>query len=346
MKKFLSILGASLICAAVASGQTNVNPTSPAGAQAPATKAAALSELEESIRLSESVGELFNAGKYDEALPLAKHAIELREKILGIDHPSLVPFLSNLGEIYIAKRKFDDALPLFQRALAISENKFGAEHLNVSAPLLRLAALSFVKGHKDQAELFYQRALAIREKALGMDDVKVGDVVYSLAEFYRNTGQYKKGEPLFERAIAIRGKALGIEHPDFIKTVEKFGCLFYQNRQGDATKEWMKRKELILKPFTKEKVETGGILNGKAISLPKPDYPVEAKQGHYGGMVQIKVTIDEAGKVTSAVDVCGSNLYLFKAARDSALDARFSPTKLNGQAVKVTGIIIYNFLAQ
>ena len=48
------------------------------------------------------------------------------------------------------------------------------------------------------------------------------------------------------------------------------------------------------------KVINGGILNGKAIKLPKPAYPAEAKAARAGGTVRIKVTIDEDGNVTSA----------------------------------------------
>jgi protein TonB len=90
---------------------------------------------------------------------------------------------------------------------------------------------------------------------------------------------------------------------------------------------------------------SGGVLNGKAISLPKPPYPPIAKAAHAGGTVQVQVTIDENGSVISAHAVSGHPL-LQAAAVSAARGARFSPTKLSGQPVKVTGIITYNFVAQ
>lgn len=90
---------------------------------------------------------------------------------------------------------------------------------------------------------------------------------------------------------------------------------------------------------------SGGVLNGKAISLPKPAYPAIARQAHASGTVVVQVTIDENGNVISAHAVSGHPL-LQAVAVAAARGARFSPTKLSGQPVKVTGVITYNFVAQ
>ena len=90
---------------------------------------------------------------------------------------------------------------------------------------------------------------------------------------------------------------------------------------------------------------SGGVLNGKAISLPRPAYPPIARQAHASGTVVVQVTIDENGSVISAHAVSGHPL-LQAVAVAAARGARFLPTKLSGQPVKVTGVITYNFVAQ
>ena len=90
---------------------------------------------------------------------------------------------------------------------------------------------------------------------------------------------------------------------------------------------------------------SGGVLNGKAISLPKPPYPPIARAAHASGTVVVQVLIDENGNVVSARAVSGHPL-LQAVAVGAARQARFSPTKLSGQPVKVTGVIQYNFVAQ
>lgn len=88
---------------------------------------------------------------------------------------------------------------------------------------------------------------------------------------------------------------------------------------------------------------SGGVLNGKATSLPKPPYPPAARAVRASGAVSVQVLIDENGNVVSASAVSGHPL-LRAAAAQAARGAKFSPTKLSGQAVKVSGVITYNFV--
>ena len=108
-------------------------------------------------------------------------------------------------------------------------------------------------------------------------------------------------------------------------------------------------------------ITNGGTLNAKAIGLPKPLYPDEAKIAKVGGAIPVEVTVDEGGNVVSAKAVGGPNVktregmtqeeveherlvdLLRSAAEDAARQAQFSPTMLNGSPVKVTGTIVYNF---
>lgn len=87
---------------------------------------------------------------------------------------------------------------------------------------------------------------------------------------------------------------------------------------------------------------SGGILNGKALSLPAPTYPLMAKQARAAGIVEVEVVIDITGKVISAKAVKGPPLLL-QAAEQAAKQARFTPTLLSGQPVKITGTINYSF---
>ena len=89
----------------------------------------------------------------------------------------------------------------------------------------------------------------------------------------------------------------------------------------------------------------GGALNGKAISLPTPEYPAIARQAQASGAVTVQVTVDEEGNVVSALAVSGHPL-LRAAAVAAARQAKFSPTKLNGQPVKVSGMLTYFFTMQ
>lgn len=85
-----------------------------------------------------------------------------------------------------------------------------------------------------------------------------------------------------------------------------------------------------------------GVLNSKAISLPKPVFPEEAKRVRASGRVTVRVVVDENGKVISAQATDGP-LPLREAAEAAARQATFQPTTKDGVTVKVAGVLTYDF---
>jgi protein TonB len=83
-------------------------------------------------------------------------------------------------------------------------------------------------------------------------------------------------------------------------------------------------------------------LNGEAISLPKPLYPQTAVILNLQGTVKVQITIDENGRVVSSKAAEGHPLFR-QVAEQAARIAKFKPTLLNGEPVKVTGVIVYHF---
>ena len=89
-------------------------------------------------------------------------------------------------------------------------------------------------------------------------------------------------------------------------------------------------------------LRTSRVLNGQAVSLPKPVYPQPAVMLNLQGSVRVQVTIDEKGNVISAKAADGHPLFR-GVSEQAARNARFRPTLLNDEPVKVTGVIVYNF---
>jgi TonB family protein len=89
---------------------------------------------------------------------------------------------------------------------------------------------------------------------------------------------------------------------------------------------------------------TGDVLNGRSISMPKPEYPASARAVRAQGSVNVQVTVDGTGNVVSATAVSGHPL-LRASAVSAATEAKFSPVILGGQPVRFTGVLVYNFVA-
>lgn len=88
---------------------------------------------------------------------------------------------------------------------------------------------------------------------------------------------------------------------------------------------------------------SGGILNGKATSLPKPEYPVEARTAGVSGEVKVKIVFDESGNVIWTKAVSGPQL-LQAVAEEAASKAKFQPVTIQGKPVKVSGFLLYKFV--
>ncbi|MEO7970043.1 MAG: TonB family protein [bacterium] len=88
---------------------------------------------------------------------------------------------------------------------------------------------------------------------------------------------------------------------------------------------------------------SGGVLNGKALFLPQPEYPAAARAAGTAGTVVVRVTIDEQGNVISAGAVSGPPA-LQQVSVNAATQAKFPPTLLIGEPVQVIGIITYSFV--
>ena len=124
------------------------------------------------------------------------------------------------------------------------------------------------------------------------------------------------------------------------------GCMACSGNDGGSARVPVNESPPVPVPVkpTTERLPSR-VLISKAINLPQPPYPPIAKQIRAQGSVNVQILVDEQGRVISAQAVTG-HPTLLAAAKEAALRARFTPTILNGQAVKVQGVITYNFVLQ
>jgi tetratricopeptide (TPR) repeat protein len=184
--------------------------------------------------LSDKVIQLHQAGKFDEAIPIAQEALELAERVVGPDHPDTSAVVFLLAELYRSTGDYAKAEPLFQRALKIDEKALGPDHPQTATILNNLAELYHSTGDYAKAEPLFQRALQIDEKALGPDHLGTATDLNNLALLYYSLGDYAKAEPLYQRALKINEKALGPDHPDTAQVLNNLANLY--RSMGDYAK--------------------------------------------------------------------------------------------------------------
>ncbi|HET6976682.1 MAG TPA: energy transducer TonB [Pyrinomonadaceae bacterium] len=98
-------------------------------------------------------------------------------------------------------------------------------------------------------------------------------------------------------------------------------------------------------PDVEGRTNLNALLCGRAISLPKPAYPEEAKAKKIAGLVRIKIVINEEGRTIWANAIEGDPL-LVEPSIKAACQSRHSPMKISDRFVKATGIITYDFVSK
>jgi TonB family protein len=348
----LALICVSLLACGARAQSKPAGQTSVASAKSETSPA-----LEEAARLNSEVLKLFREGKFDEALPLGKRVLELREKTETPDSMPLAYALANLGAIYTQKGKGGDAEPLLRRALTIVEKK-GATESDFGADLYTQLGLlrTWDKDYKSAGPLLLS-ALSVRSKLHGPDDTSVVPALFGLTDLSFLRGDSEQARSYLSRAISILNRLPPKKDVSTAKRLKSYFCPLsatgsgpegdkdlssalwrvvwkLQEPEGDAERE-----------ETRKKVVAGGVLNGHVLSKPRPEYPSAAKSQRASGTVVVYIIVDEAGKVMKAEAVCG-HPALTKASEDAARQARFTPTLLEGQPVKVSGVITYNFVLQ
>src|SRR5262245_4323269 len=182
-------------------------------------------ELQEATTLNDSAVKLFNSGRYEEALPPAKRALQIREKLLPRTDPRISSSLTNLGEIYLAQKDYKPAKEIFLRLLQIQEELCGPDDVNLTFTLDRLALVYYVGGNDRETEAAYKRALALREKSLGPNDAQVAQSLFALGEFYRFRKKLQLALENYRRALSIYGKLSGPTSHEFERAGDGFACL-------------------------------------------------------------------------------------------------------------------------
>jgi tetratricopeptide (TPR) repeat protein len=158
--------------------------------------------------LMSTMGNVYrNLGLYEQSSPLLERTVELREKMLGPDHPSVAASLFDLSLLRKEEAGYEKALSLAKRALDIYEKTRGPEHASTLKAVENVGAVYWKMGKFDEAESLLVRALEVRKKVLGAESLEVASSLNNLANLADDRGQYDKAEAYYKGALAIYEKA-------------------------------------------------------------------------------------------------------------------------------------------
>lgn len=179
--------------------------------------------------------DLYEKGKYEQALKLFEEAVKTKSKFTGpkANPVDLAATYINKGTTLTSLGRLDEAEESFQKALAIYEKT--GDQGSISIVLNNLGSVYKARGQLDKALESYSRALAISEKVFGSEHPDTATTINNLASVYTSMGDLSKAEEYFQRSLMINERIFGNDHPRTATSLNNLGTIYrYEGKLNEA----------------------------------------------------------------------------------------------------------------
>jgi len=300
-------------------------------------------------KLNNELAQYYSKGEWDKALVVAERLVEISARDHGKDSLAVGMALKNRGvieqekgDLKRAEKSFDEGISVFKKNRAGFTKADGASFAELLESLGRIRARTGLLWTED----IFTEALEWRERSNGPNALETATPLARLANIQFARRDYKKSSEYYTRALKILAGISTVDNDLLTLIYYRTACVYRKSKTEDRFEPL---KQLYLAATRETVLSKGptlidaGVVNGKATSLPRPAYPLEARRANAEGTVAVEILINEAGSVISACGRAGQNAALIEASETAAYGSKFSPTTLQGKAVKVDGLLTYHF---
>jgi len=203
-------------------------------------------EKEEIGRLFNYIANVYsNQGEYAKALKWHYKSLVIKEKVLGLEHPSTATAYNNIALVYSRQGEYANALEWHYKSLVIKEKVLGLEHPSTATTYNNIALVYSRQGEYANALEWYHKTLIIDEKVLGLEHPDTAATYNNIADVYSSQGENAKALEWYQNALAINEKVLGLEHPSTATTYNNIASVY--SSQGEYAKalEWHQKALVI-----------------------------------------------------------------------------------------------------
>lgn len=268
-----------------------------------------------------------------EALELYRRAQELREHLVGPDHPAHALSLNNIAIELLALGRREEAVATWRRALVLLESSRAPDHPSFAAPLTNLAAVLRSMGRLDEAKQNLERALAIFERSRGPDHPNTASALTELGMVAFDSQRLEEARAYHEQALARVQRALGQDTPRAAPPLTYLGIIHLRAGRYDEARRDLTR---ALQLWEKE----GGPDGSSATQALRPLARLAVATGEASRSLeycQRALALDERVQGKEAPDValdlaCLSEGYLALGAPEQAVPLLERARKLHASA--------------
>ena len=173
-------------------------------------------------------------GEYEKAIEYNKKALEIRQKCLPPNHPSLATSYNNISSVYSNMGEYSKALSFYEKALEIFKKSLPSNHPSLATSYNNIGTMYSNMGEYSKALSYYEKDLEICQKILPPNHPSLASVHNNIGSAYDNMGEYSKALSFFQQSLKIRHKILPSDHPDLATSYNNVGSEY--DNMGDYTK--------------------------------------------------------------------------------------------------------------
>ncbi|KAH8587623.1 hypothetical protein B0O99DRAFT_733028 [Bisporella sp. PMI_857] len=152
-------------------------------------------------------------GRLRVAESLEVQVLDIKKKVLGLEHPSTLTSMANLASTYWNQERVQEAENLQVRVLDIQTKVLGIKHPDTLTIMGNLAMTYLNQGRFQEAENLQMRVLDIQTKVLGIEHPSTLVIMGNLAMTYLNQKRVQKAENLQMQVLELKRRVLGLGHP-------------------------------------------------------------------------------------------------------------------------------------
>ncbi len=183
--------------------------------------------------LVSELSRLYQAGKFEKAVPVAKKAMEAAKKEVGADHLEYAVAMNDLASIYFELGDYEKAESLLLNAEVIRKKRLGGNDPMYVKNLRDLAINYHWMSDFTKAADYYIQAGTILENINGERSEAYASNLYDLGLVYYNAGFYEKAEPVARQLKELRQALFGPEHTEYATSVSLLGMIYLGMGQFD-----------------------------------------------------------------------------------------------------------------
>jgi CHAT domain-containing protein/tetratricopeptide (TPR) repeat protein len=252
-------------------------------------------ELAMAIRKAEEAEALKAKGRYAEAKPLLRDALEVRRRVLGDDQPETAAACDDLATDLRGLGEYAEAESLLREALTIRLRVLGPSHPATASSYGNLAVVVNEQGRYAEAEPDYRRALAAFRDALGEEHPTTVMSSNNLAVNLNNEGRYTDAEPLFRRGLALTRRARGEDDPGTAAGYNNLAVnLDFQGKHGEAQALFEKALAIKLRVLREDHPDTALGYDNLAVNLNAQGKYTEADRLYRKALAIFRRTLGES----------------------------------------------------